>query len=153
MLRAFAAHSSDRLCLAVFPRDAMLAPVLTMALCPCLCLSICLSVCLSVCHKSVFCRNWWTDRAGFFSTGASFLPSFEACYPTLCCKGNSGIFKNKGTSLWNFAPNSGLRKFRHSRLSKGVINSARERWTLLSKLDRRRSTKLIIPPSSDARPL
>jgi len=27
-------------------------------------------------------------------------------------KGNSGIFKNKGTFLWNFVPNSGLRKFR-----------------------------------------
>ena len=28
-------------------------------------------------------------------------------------QGNSGTFKNKGTSLWNFAPNAGLRKFRH----------------------------------------
>jgi len=29
-------------------------------------------------------------------------------------KENSGTFKNKGTALWNFAPKSGLRKFRHS---------------------------------------
>jgi len=28
-------------------------------------LCLCLSVCLSVCHKPVFCRNGWTDRAGF----------------------------------------------------------------------------------------
>ena len=28
-------------------------------------------------------------------------------------KGNSVISKNKGTSLWNFVLNSGLRKFRH----------------------------------------
>jgi len=32
--------------------------------------------------------------------------------PTLL-KGNSVISKNKGTSLWNFVLNSGLRKFRH----------------------------------------
>jgi len=28
-------------------------------------------------------------------------------------KENSGIYKNKGTSLWNFVLNSGLRKCRH----------------------------------------
>ena len=28
---------------------------------------------------------------------------------------NSGICKNKGTSLWNFIPNSGLRKFRYGK--------------------------------------
>jgi len=28
--------------------------------------------------------------------------------------GNSGTFKNKGTSIWNFVPNSGLKKFCHS---------------------------------------
>ena len=38
-----------------YPRDAMLARVLAMALC--------LSV--SVCHKSVFCWSGWTDRADF----------------------------------------------------------------------------------------
>jgi len=44
-----------------------------------------------------------------------------------------------------------------SRLSNRVINLARERWTLRAserdKLDRRRSTKLTVPPSSDSRPL
>jgi len=39
--------------------------------------------------------------------------------------------------------------------SKRVVDLARERWRRLGrdKLGRRRSTKLIIPPSSDARPL
>jgi len=44
-----------------YRRDAMLARVLTMALC------LCLSVC--VCHKSVFCWSGWTDRAGFWHGG------------------------------------------------------------------------------------
>jgi len=38
---------------------------------------------------------------------ASFHPSYTML------KGNSVISKNKGTSLWNFVLNSGLRKFRH----------------------------------------
>jgi len=37
----------------------------------------------------------------------SFLP------PYTVLKGNSVTSKNKGTSLWNFVLNSGLRKFRH----------------------------------------
>ena len=36
-----------------YPRDAMLARVLVVALC--------LSVCLSVCHKSVFDQKGWED--------------------------------------------------------------------------------------------
>jgi len=39
--------------------------------------------------------------------GASFHISYTVLY------GNSGTFKNRGTSLWNFAPNSGLREFDH----------------------------------------
>jgi len=39
------------------------------------------------------------------------LASFHPSYTVL--KGNSVISKNKGTSLWNFVLNSGLRKFRH----------------------------------------
>ena len=64
--------------------------------------SVCL--CLSVCHKSVFYRNGWTNRVGMWA-------SFHLSYTVL--KGNSVISKNKGTSLWNFVLNSGLRKFRH----------------------------------------
>ena len=30
-------------------------------------MSVCL--CLSVCHKSVFYRNWWAERAGFWRVG------------------------------------------------------------------------------------
>jgi len=46
-----------------YPRDAMLARVLTMALC--------LSVRARVCHKSVFYRNGSKNRAGF-GRGVSF---------------------------------------------------------------------------------
>jgi len=62
---------------------------------------------VSVCHKSVFYRNGWTNRAGFWH--GSFLRPILHCVVK-----NSGSFENKGISLWNFAPNSGLRKFRHS---------------------------------------
>jgi len=45
----------------------------------------------------------------FWAYGASFdLLSFITVF-----LGNSGICKNKRTSLWNFFLNSGLRKFRH----------------------------------------
>ena len=36
----------------------------------------------------------------------------HSTYPTLCYK-EIHIFSKKGTALWNFAPNSRLRKFRH----------------------------------------
>jgi len=70
-------------------------------------------------------------------------------------QGNSGIYKNKGTSLWNFVVNSALRKFHHdesivemsSTQLDGGGRSERD------KLERRRSPKLTIPPSSDGRPL
>jgi len=39
-----------------------------------------------------------------FGMGAFFHLSYTVL------KGNSGISKNKGTSLWNFVPNCGLRK-------------------------------------------
>ena len=44
--------------------------------------------------------------------------------------GNSGIFKNKGTSFWNFVQNSGLRKFSFSIsiVETRVIDLARRRW-------------------------
>ena len=38
----------------------------------------------------------------------------SSSYPTLCCREIQVPSKKKGTSLWNFAPNFGLRKFRHS---------------------------------------
>jgi len=54
-----------------YPRDAMLARVLAMALCPsesvcvCVCLSVCLPVCLSVCHKSVFYQKGLNGMISF----------------------------------------------------------------------------------------
>jgi len=45
---------TDR-CFAFLPRYAMSAVFAVV---------LCLSVC--VCHKSVFCRNGWTNRAGFW---------------------------------------------------------------------------------------
>jgi len=35
-------------------------------------------------------------------------PTLGLSYTVL--EGDSGIFKNNGTSIWNFVPNSGLRK-------------------------------------------
>ena len=72
-----------------YPRDAMLAQVLTMVLR------------LSVTSRCSIETAEWSRLV--FGTGAS--------YDILHC----GTFKNKGTSLWNFAPNSGLhKKFIHS---------------------------------------
>ena len=61
--------------------------------------------CVCVCHKSVFYRNLWTNRAGFWH--GSFLRSILV-YTALL--GNLGASK-KGTSLWSFSPNSGLTNF------------------------------------------
>jgi len=65
-----------------------------------------ISVCLSA--TSLYCIE--TSRRielGFFCLGASS----DLSYTVLL--GKSGTPKNKGTSLWNFAANSGLGKFRH----------------------------------------
>jgi len=59
------------------------------------------SVCVR--HKWVFYQIDWTDRASF-----GMEVSFDLSYTVL--QGNSGTSKVtvSGTSLWNFAPNSGL---------------------------------------------
>jgi len=64
-----------------------------------------LSVFVCACHKSVFYWKRWTDQAGFWHRGFS---SSQSC---AVFKGNSGIYKYEGSSLWNFVLNSGLRKF------------------------------------------
>ena len=69
------------------------------------CLSVCLSVCLCVCHKSVIYRNKRTNRVDLGH--GSFLR------PILQCVVRKFRYLQKGTSLWNFFPNSGLWKFRH----------------------------------------
>ena len=82
--------------------------------------------------------------------GASFHPSYTVL------KGNSGTFRNKGTSLWNFVPNSGFKEIlfqyidRRNALSTSLDKGGRSER---DKLDRRRYTKMTIPLSSDARPL
>ena len=52
-----------------YPRSAMLARVLTMAVRP--------SVCVCVCHKSVFYRNGRTNRVGLWH--GSFFPPILHC--------------------------------------------------------------------------
>jgi len=70
--------------------------VLAMALC------LYLSVCLSVTSRSSIETDEWIELV----LAWSFVP------PILhCVKKKFSIYKNKGTSLWNFVPNSGLRKF------------------------------------------
>ena len=60
-------------------------------------------------------------------------------------KGNSVISKNKGTSLWNFVLNSGLRKFRHGILivetcyqlsSRKVVAHSVINWAVVGQLSR-----------------
>ena len=61
--------------------------------------------------------------------------SFHLSYTVL--KGNSGIAKDKGTSLWNFAPNSGPRKFR---FGVSIVETTKVdapsmiNWTIVSQL-------------------
>jgi len=90
------------------------------------------------------------NRIGF-GTGASFHTSYAVL------KGNSRISKNKGTLPCGYSLSKtpdlvkillrhiDRRKVLSTELEKGG-RSERE------KLDRRRSTKLTTPPSSDARP-
>ena len=93
------------------------------AMAVCLCLSVCLSVCLFVTSGCSF------ETAERIELVFSMGDSFHLSYTVL--KGNTGISKNKGTFLSNFAPNSGLRKFRHDRsIVQRVVDLARERWTL-----------------------
>ena len=123
------------------PREAMLARVLAMALC----LSV--SVCLSVCHKSEFYRKGWTNRAGF-GVGASFRPSYTVL------KGNSGISKIRALPSGTVSQTVDLEKiFLRYIDRRNVLSILLDERLECDKLDRRRLTKLTIPPSSDARPL
>ena len=69
---------------------------LVMALCQC--------VCPSVCHRS--CT---IERDGWIDLGFGIEASFDQSHTVL--QGNSAIYKNKGTSLWNFVINPGLENF------------------------------------------
>ena len=101
---------------------------------------------VSVCHNSVFCWRCWADRASFWH-GGFFWPVLH------CFLKEIQVSTKNGTSLWNI---SGLRKFRHDiSIVECAVNLARERWqrSECDKLDHCRSTELILPQSSDARPL
>jgi len=77
------------------------------------------------------------------------LPSIQL---TLCYR-KFGYLQNKSISLWNFVQNSGLWKFTFGvSIVETCYRLSWQRWDR-NKLDRRRSTKLTIPSSSDARPL
>jgi len=112
--------------------------------------------CVRTCLSQVGVLSKWMDGIICFGMEASF----DQYYTVTTCtvfEGNSGIYRNKSTSIWNFFLNSGFKKFRHHGIStvERAINLARERWrrSERDKLDRRLSTELAIPPSSDARPL
>jgi len=64
----------------------------------------CLSVCLSVCHKPMFYWNGWMDRGGSRHWGHPRLILHDVAT-------EFGITKNKGTSIWNFVPNSERSRF------------------------------------------
>jgi len=49
-------------------------------------------------------------------------------------KENSDIFKNKGTSFWNFVLNSGLRKFRYQLNSRMLDAQSVMNWTVIGQL-------------------
>jgi len=91
---------TSRVDAAVFTARCHASAVLAMALC--------LSVRPSVCPSQVGVLSKRLNESSWFL--ACELPSARS-YTVL--KGNSVISKNKGTSLWNFFLNSGLRKFRH----------------------------------------
>jgi len=107
----------------LFPRDSMLARILAMALC----LSVCLSV--SDCLSQVGVLLKRLNESGWF---------LASTYPT----------HPPGTLLKILYLENFATAYRSSRRAINLTGrSERE------KLDRRRSSKLTIPPSSDARPL
>ena len=63
---------------------------------------MCLSICVCVCLSQAVCVKMTTQIELVFGIG------FPLTYPQLCCKEIRIPSKNKGTSLWDFAPNSGL---------------------------------------------
>ena len=66
------------------------------------------SLSVSVCHKLAFYRNGWTDRAGFWHV--TWLVGFVRPILHRAIRKFSYL-QNKGTFLWNFVLNSGLRRF------------------------------------------
>jgi len=93
----------------------------------------CPSVCPSVRHKSLFYKNDWTDRFEFLHIDLSYAVLYR----------NSGIFKNKGTSLGNFVPNYVFKNFATARLYRHKC--CQLRWTP-SVMNCRRSSVTSLSP-------
>jgi len=107
-----------------------------------------LSVCLCLCLSQVGVLSKRLNESGcFFCMRASFH---------LCCKEIQVPSVIRVLPSGTLLQTLDLGKIATAyRSSKRVINLARERWRCSErdKLDRRRSTKFTIPPSSDVRPL
>jgi len=111
-------------------------------------MSVSVSVCLSVTSR---CSVETDER---IELALVMGASFRLFYTVL--KGSLRTSTSKGTSLWNFVPNAGLRKVCFGIWSsKHLIDLAPQGGPPIEcdKLDYRRSTKLTIPPSSDNRSL
>jgi len=102
------------LLLTFYPRVALPARVLAMALC------------LSVCHKSQFYRNGRAHRAGFF-----LVRELPSSYSMLRYKKIRVSPKVRALRSGTLSYTPGLENFTTThRSSKRVINLARQRWTL-----------------------
>ena len=63
---------------------------------------LCLSVCSTVCHSQYCIKTTGRIKLAFCMETSFHLSHFDTS-------------ENKGTSLWNYVPNSGLRKFHHGK--------------------------------------
>ena len=97
-----------------YPRNAVLAPILAMALC------------LSVCDSLSVRSRCSIETAGWIELVFGVRASFHLYYIVL--KGNSGIFKNKGTCLSKFIQNFASRIDRRIETCYRLI--AWQWWTL-----------------------
>jgi len=139
--RAVGRRSHDTLLTPAFlPRDAILARVLAVSL----------RLSVSVCLSQVGVLSKWMDGSSWF-----LARRLLSTCPTLFFE-EIQVYPKIRVSSGNLSQTPDLENFASAyRSSKRVVDLARERWRRLGrdKLGRRRSTKLIIPPSSDARPL
>jgi len=78
-----------------------------------LAMALCLSVCPSVCVCLVSVTSRYSPRSIETSKRIKLVFGVKASFhrPDTILWRNSGIFKNKGTSLWNFVPNSDSENF------------------------------------------
>ena len=101
---------------------------------PCARVCVYMGLCLS--QVRVLSRGIY-GLVNYFSVEASFDQSYTVL------KGNSGIYQNKGTSLWNSAQNSGLKKISPQRVDRRMccqLSSAKVdaqsvvNWTVVYQL-------------------